>query len=521
MRTLNLCDIIKKSGWLVGLVVPFLHAVHVEAQSQFHELDYSVELSASNAFEGKTPLWLLSNRYGLSTLQESSAYLRVGIGQRSLKLGNTAWSMNYGADVVVPINYATENPYRGKQYSRFLVQQLYAELDYKAMRISVGSKERPLAMKHQRLSSGGQTFGINARPVPQLRIEIPHYTSLVGEENPWLAFKGHFGYGIFTDGSWQRSYAKVGAQHADGTILHSKAGYIRMGNPARYPIVLEGGLEMACQFGGTIYNPWSRVGKHDEVLKMEQGIPAFVDAVFGLGSDATDGAYKNAAGNSLGSWMFALTYHAKDWSLRAYYDHYFEDHSMMFFQYGWLDGMLGLELQLPKNKWLKTIVYEYLRTTYQAGAVYHDETTEIPDQISAIDNYYNHNLYPGWQHWGQAIGNPLFTTPLYEFSGELLFPSNRFEAHHIGLEGSLYKGLDYRVLLSYATHLGRYAKPYLNRKFMTSGLCELNYDLSGVKSLAGKGWNLSFSCAFDKGAQVGNNTGVQFSIKKTGFILKQ
>lgn len=58
-----------------------------------------------------------------------------------------------------------------------------------------------------------------------------------------------------------------------------------------------------------------------------------------------------------------------------------------------------------------TLVYEFLRTTDQSGAIYHDHTEAIPDQISARDNYYNHGLYTGWQHWGQAIGNPLFTSP--------------------------------------------------------------------------------------------------------------
>lgn len=88
----------------------------------------------------------------------------------------------------------------------------------------------------------------------------------------------------------------------------------------------------------------------------------------------------------------------------------------MFLQYGWLDGMVGFEIKLPQNRFVSDVVYEYLKTTYQSGPLYHDHTEAIPDQISAGDNYYNHNLYCGWQHWGQAIGNPLLvrhstTTP--------------------------------------------------------------------------------------------------------------
>lgn len=78
----------------------------------------------------------------------------------------------------------------------------------------------------------------------------------------------------------------------------------------------------------------------------------------------------------------------------------------MFLQYGWLDGMVGIEATLPKNRFVDHIVYEFVKTTYQSGPIYHDHTPEIKDQISGQDNYYNHNMYAGWQHWGQALGNP-------------------------------------------------------------------------------------------------------------------
>lgn len=482
---------------------------------------YRVEGSATVACEGRAPLWLTSNRHGLSSLQEASGYLRLGVQQPSCALGKSAaWKLGYGADLVVPVNYATENPLTGKQRTNFIVQQLYADVDYRLVRLSVGAKERPMAMKHQALSSGSQTLGINARPIPQVRLELPEYVSLTGRENPWLAIKGHFGFGMATDGAWQEAYVPADGRYADGALVHTKAGYMRVGNPERFPLVLEGGLEMATQFGGTIYNPMGRAGWHGEKLEMGQGAGDFLDAIIGTGSDATDGAFLNAAGNTLGSWLFSLTYQAKDWSVRAYYDHFFEDHSMMFFQYGWFDGMVGLEVQLPKNRLAHTLVYEYIKSDYQAGPVYHDHTAQLPDQVSGRDNYYNHNLYAGWQHWGQAMGNPLFTSPLYAATGNLTFPSNRFVAHHVGIQGMPVEGLNYRLLLSYATHLGTYTDPYLQRKYMTSGLMELNYNFNHFKKLQHKGWEATAAFAFDRGGQVGNNLGVAFSIKKTGFLLK-
>ncbi len=511
----------KTKLFLLSALMLLALAVRASGGIYNDSLRYGLEVSATATTKGAAPLWLVSNKHGLSSLQDASGYVRMGIAQPAFAFGASEnWKLGYGIDLVVPVNHATENVAKGKQRTNLIVQQLYADLDYKWLRLSVGAKERPMELKHQRLSSGSQTFGINARPVPAVRLELPEYVSLTGKENPWLAIKGHFSYGVMTDGAWQEAYVPASGRRADKALLHTKAGYMRLGNPDRFPLVLEGGLEMATQFGGTIYNPTGRAGWHGEKLEMGQGPKDFVDAIFGLGSDATDGAFLNAAGNTLGSWVFSLTYQAKDWSVRAYYDHFFEDHSMMFFQYGWLDGLVGIECKLPKNKFVSTIVYEYVKTDYQGGPVYHDHTPEIPDQVSGRDNYYNHNLYQGWQHWGQAMGNPLFTSPLYTSDASLAFPSNRFTAHHIGLEGTPAEGLNYRLLLSYAAHLGTYYMPYLNHKYMTSGLAEVDYNFAHFNTLKHKGWQAALGVGFDRGSQVGNNLGFTLSIKKSGLLLK-
>lgn len=504
------------------LVMPLLYfACQAEAEIRLKNdsLNYRVEFSATAATDGLAPLWLVSNKHGLSSLQDASGYLRFGVTQPEFEFTKSEdWNLGYGADVVVPVNYATESVSTGKQSSKFIIQQLFLDLDYKWMRLSIGAKERPMAMKHQSLSSGSQALGINARPVPQVRFEIPEYVSLTGKKNPWLAIKGHFGYGVMTDGDWQHKYVSPGGRWADKALLHTKAGYMRIGNPERFPLILEGGLEMATQFGGTIYNPQGREGRFGEKLEMGQGPKDFINAIFGLGSDATDEMYGNAAGNTVGSWLFSLTYQAKDWSVRAYYDHYFEDHSMMFFQYGWLDGLVGVEVAFPQNPIVSSLVYEYLNTTYQSGPVYHDHTVAIPDQVSGVDNYYNHNLYQGWQHWGQSMGNPLFTSPLYRKDGNLSFHGNRFKVHHIGVEGSPVPNLHYRMLYTYMMNWGNYAAPYEDIRYNNSFLCELKYELPSAKQWWTKGWQVATAFAIDSGKCIGNNTGFQLTISKNGLF---
>ena len=146
----------------------------------------------------------------------------------------------------------------------------------------------------------------------------------------------------------------------------------------------------------------------------------------------------------LGSWNFALTYELGDWRLRAYLEHYFEDHSQMFWEYGrWKDGQLGLEVTLPRNRWVSKVLWEGLATKDQAGPILYDgfwgSFQDI--QVSGCDNYYNHYIYQAWQHAGMAMGNPLLTSPAYNEDGSITFKSNRVRSNHLGLTGEELAGI--------------------------------------------------------------------------------
>ena len=475
-------------------------------QRAFSDIEYEVE--AQTTFSGdNSPLWLNANRYGLSSVKGNNGYFKAGIHRDAMTDSTHRWRFGYGIDIAGAYNFT----------SSAVVQQCYLDVDYWRMRLTIGSKEHPMAFKNQKLSSGSQTFGINARPIPEIRIGVPEYLSITGKSN-WAAIKGHFGYGMMTDGKWQEGYVKPGVHYAKKALYHTKAGYLRVGNEEKFPLVFEGGLEMACEFGGTIYNPGSM--PNTKSIKMGQSLKDFIKVIFGMGSDVTDGIYANASGNTVGSWLLSLSYKGKDWKVRAYYDHFFDDHSMMFLEYGWLDGMIGTEITLPQNPIVSSFVYEYLNTTYQAGSVYHDHTNDIPDQISGTDNYYNHSLYQGWQHWGQAIGNPLFHTPLYRNDGTLHFNGNRFRAHHFGISGQPIKGVDYRLLYSYMENWGTYSYPYSDKKYCNSFLAEINYQLPKFGKEYSNGWSISAAFSLDRGKELGNNTGAQITIRKRGLITK-
>ena len=244
-------------------------------------------------------------------------------------------------------------------------------------------------------------------------------------------------------------------------------------------------------------------------MKLPSGLSSFWNVFIPGGSDPTDGDYPNKEGNTVGAWHLALQYYgnednpAKAWNAKLYAQHMFEDESQMFWQYGWKDIMLGAEINLPKNPVVSTVLYEYLTSKDQSGPIYHDETSIIPDQISALDNYYNHGLYGGWQHAGFGMGNGLFISPLYN-NGSISFTHNRIQAHHVGISGSPLKGLDYKLLFSYEKSWGTYAMPLIDPQEGWTMFVQAAYRPAWLKNCG-----VTLAYGHNGGKLLGNSNGVQ------------
>ncbi|MDR2389622.1 MAG: capsule assembly Wzi family protein, partial [Tannerellaceae bacterium] len=442
------------------------------------------------------PFWLTANKHGFSSIRNGNGYVRMGIFREPDT--NKTFSWGFALDGALARRFA----------STFVLQQACLDLNYGVFTLSMGSKERDMELKNQQLSTGGMTLSRNARPIPQLRMEVPRYWALPFAKG-WLALRGHLAYGVFTDNNWQRSFARPDSKYTQDVLYHSKSLFIRIGNESKRPLVFEGGIEMASQFRGIVFN------RLPEALDMRSGWMDFVKVLIPSGSDPTDGENPNVYGNHLGSWNFSLAYTFPDWKARVYYDHFFEDHSMLFFEYVWIDALVGLEITLPPNPVAESIVYEFIGTKDQAGPIYHDRTQGIYDQISARDNYYNHVLYASWQHAGMALGNPLLISPIYNTDGSILFHSNRILAHHIGLSGRPFAEVDYRLLLSHTRSWGTYSAPFEDIKRNTAFLLEIGFSPRLIP-----GWRFAASFASDRGDLIGHNTGGMITIGKKGVFTK-
>ena len=495
-----------------------------DAEEPTEGLRYKVEMQASLSHGDHEPLWLNANKYGLSSLDKSNGYLRASIERPLTNDNGKKFGFGAGLDLAGAYGFT----------SKMVVQQAFVEGRWLHGVLTVGSKEYPMELKNQELSTGSQTLGINARPVPQVRLALPDYWALPFT-NGWLSIKGHIAYGKTTDDKWQKDFTHQQSKYTEGALYHSKAGYLKIGNDYRFmPVSLELGLEMAAQFGGKSY----KTG-YGDVVENEGGLKGMWHAFMPGGGETVEQGtvYQNASGNQLGSWMFRLNFDYDTWYFGIYGDHYFEDHSSMlhldyngygtgsewnvkkerrYVVYDFKDMLLGVDFRLKGNYWINNVLAEYIYTKYQGGPIYHDHTPSMSDHVSGRDNFYNHHLFAGWQHWGQAIGNPLYTSPQYNVDSNIKFHNNRFVAWHFGLAGSPNYNLSYRLLATFQRSYGTYDKLFVEPQNTQHLLAEATYVFSDYSPM--RGWAFKAALGADFGKLYGKNVGFQLTIAKIGII---
>lgn len=456
---------------------------------------YQIDSRASFGGGQNTPFWLVSNLYGLGSPKFNNGYVRGKIIKPLLSHKKFSWSIV--ADLVGAWN----------QTSTFHIQQLYGEIKYRRLSVSVGSKEYHNEYNDLFLSSGDLLYSGNAMPIPQLRIGTYGFAPFWGT-NEWLSVKAYLAFGVFTDSNWQKHWVAQNSRRASGVMYSSRGLWFRIGKKSKFPVTFDLGIEMGSQFGGTIY-------EGEQKIKMPLKFIDWIKAILPLkgGSDTPTGEQVNVQGNYNGEYNLSLSYSPKPgWDIQVYFEHYFEDQSQMFLQYGaWKDGLWGVKLEIPHNPFISKFVYEYVATKDQSGPVLHEPNPSVPEQISGQDNYFDHYLYGPWQTWGLTIGTPLAISPIYNRSHELLLYDTRFIAHHFGIEGNPFAGLSWRALLTFSSNWGTYIRPLPKKMSNHSGLFEITYHPLWLKK-----WYTKAAVAWDSGALLGNNIGGMVSIGYNG-----
>lgn len=477
------------------LAITLLGAALATVAERPDSIRYEAEVRSAFAAGRFAPFWMWNNLHGLGTPERLNGYVRAAAFKDADPSRRFTWEA--GADIAAGWNLP----------ATVFVRQLYAGVKYRSLGAWAGSRITDDGFDNPELGSGDLLFGRSYLPIPQVRVGIFDYTPVWGTDN-WLGVKGYIAYGKFTDGDWQKHWAAPDTKYTEDMLFHSKGLWFRVGNRERFPLEGEIGIEMATQFGGRIH-----VDGH--VYDMPHGPRSWIKALFPGrgGSDTPHGERFNIEGNYLGTYDISLSWHPQsDWSVRAYYQHFFEDQSQMTFEYGWKDGLYGIEANLPANPWVKSVTYEYMYSKDHTGAVYHDATPDNPEQVSGRDWYYNHYLYPGWQNWGTGIANPLFLSPLYNRNHMLWFYDTRIIAHHVGLSGEPTGEWKWKLLLTYTRNWGCYLYPYEDVLGNFSAYAEAEWH-----PVRFKGWYGKAGVGFDAGRLLGHNAGLMLSVGYSSF----
>ncbi|MDH6357672.1 capsule assembly Wzi family protein [Parabacteroides sp. PF5-9] len=508
MRRIGLClpgwknknkNNMKVVGLILGVMLWAGVIVPLYAQEDVSDVTtYQVETFGSAATGDNTPFWMVSNRYGVVPLDAGNGYFRGGVFHQH-RLGHSfTWSVGVDLAFVAP-----------RERNVFL-QQLYAELVYQKLVLSIGSKERYISLWDRFLSSGDLIQSPNARPIPEINISLPEFV-VVPFLKGWLQLKGDMGIGRSFDSRYLADVISPDKYYVEDVLWHHKSIFVRLKDTrGDFPFTVSFGVQHTAQWGGNSTNP--NLGKQPHSFK------DFLRVFAGKsgGGDASPSAQTNVLGNHHISYDFQLGYTQKTWAVHAYHQHLSADKSGLLLYNGW-DGLWGVQLDVPQFSWIRKVVLEYLMTKDQSGPLHYlyFDHDRYPGRGGGADNYYNNEEYTtGHTYFNRSIGSPLIVSPEYNSNRFPGFENNRVKDWHIGLEGDLSRQLSYRLLCTVMNGWGTPFAPLLKKRDGVSLALDLSYQHPRLS-----GWDFKGSVGFDTGDMVGDKTvGFGLSVRKRGVL---
>lgn len=490
-----------------------LSAIGLEAVAQL-TVDYEATVMG-NASSGEfAPYYISSNNHGIMPQKESALGRVAGWHEMDT---TKRFSYGFGADVIGGwcdgATYSSYDADLGQYYnheespSNIWIQQLYGEIKYRGVFLTVGLKEQNSAMLNNDLSSGDLMQSGNSRPIPEVRAGFVNFQD-IPFTNGWVQIDGEISYGKTTDSDWLEDRFNYYSNRltVDSWYTYKRA-YFRTKPSQAFSITI--GAQAAGQFRGTTYRY-----KNGEVYKVEKRDSKFRDFFDMFIPKAGEEGY--VKGNHLGSWDFMARYRLRNNDqLRAYFQWLWEDGSGIGKLNGF-DGLWGVEYRSSRRGIVNGVVVEYLDFTNQSGPIHWDQmdnvgTTITDTDATGADNYYNNMNYNGYAHYGMSIGSPMFRSPLYNQDGVLEYVDNRFRGFHVGVIGNILRQLEYRILGSYRKSWGTIFVPRLSPRECVSFMVEAKYEVPSVSGL-----NVKAQVAMDNGRLYGDNFGAMVSVSYRG-----
>jgi hypothetical protein len=450
--------------------------------------DYYLETGSALTAGTQTPFWLLSDQYGLLTINKFNGWIKAGA---HTSLSEKKIDYDYGFDLV--------NRYSNK--NELYIHQAYVRLKLYFVHIQAGSKEEAIGNQDSSLSSGGLLWSGNTRPMPKISILVPNYTTIPFTFG-YLEFKAGISHGWFGD-----------EPLVNNTWLHHKFVYLQLGG--KLPVHIHYGFHHFAQWGGKTADGVQLPNKWDDFVNV------FFARGGGTGSPEPDSA--NALGNHIGSRNFGIDADLNKVRMGLYWQTIFEDGSGKAYR-NIRDGLWGFYLHTKdKKKLINGFVYEFINTTDQSGptrAVWVLDGVEytypieggVIHEFGGNDDYFNNGIYKfGWTYKNMTLGTPLITSPIIPIEGVGDYiRNNKVTGHHFGIEG-IYKDISYKIFYTYYLNFGTNSYPFNPHKPQSSILLQ-----TYIRNKLPWGLDLSLKGGIDIGSMYGNNLGIQFSLIKKG-----
>lgn len=464
------------------------------ANAQFLDKDLNNEILIKTETSGlftagdNAPFWMTNNKYGVGWHEKNNQYLRTGA---FLDKNISKIKVSAGGDFIVARNLESD----------IFVQQLYLDLKYQKVGLSIGQKERKMKFRNNDLSTGGLSLSNNARPIPQAEFSTLEFIPIPYSKST-LSFMGGVSYGFYTDNSY-RQKADSGT-YLKNALFHHKYLYLKIERPkSQWNLIA--GVEVATQWGGDRYD--KNTFSYSNPSSLKDMFKVFTHRSGGGGSREEDQI--NKLGETWGSYHLIFNYRFRnDSRLRIFYEHFFDDRSGIEYM-NYPDGIYGIEYNFNKKQFLSTILFEFIYTKHQSGPREYDEDGNWI-HISTADDYYNNWSYVSNQNHGFVTGNPLLTSPLYYKGESLAILNSRIAAYNLGFEGWLHDNLSYKAKFTYSQGYGTplIKLPKKSKDFMSSiEVCYSNPNLNN--------WQFTGTLAYDNSNMfIGKNLGVQFKISK-------
>jgi hypothetical protein len=474
---------------LISCLILILSLSHTASHAQERKLHYSAFTTFLGA-SGETPFWHYANTHG--QIQPGSSFSNVSGLEFSIPFKGEESGLDFSLGAGIVNRFSNSG-------NTIHFQQLYGQLEYGFLRLSLGRFYETIGMNMHTLSTGSMMQSRNATPFPKIKLETTGFVD-VPFTNGFFQFKARYSDGFLENDRVVPSPA-----------VHQKSFYLKFK------------IENFEGHGGFIHNAIWGGGESDHGTR-PQSFRDYLRIVFARpaapGTGATGGEERNRLGNSIGAYDFSAHYTTDNIRFRAYRLFYLEDSPSVKFRSPW-DGIWGVRFErFESSHALNSILYEHINTINQ------DAKNEIPKGRA---NYYNHFIYrSGWSYYGKVIGNPLLT---YDKDSKRI-TNNMILAHHIALSGQLINRLSYRSMFTYSRNYGicdQRISPGTCRQIFSddtipdnvtllprrdfrqdqfSFLFELQYLLSEPNGI-----RLTGSASMDIGDHLGNRTGFLIGIK--------